>query len=95
MNLLLYAHRIYKSKSRREHEITTTTFIWESFTTIAIIIYERVNKQTSEIYIYIIWMLVSVYNIILIDILIKIDLKATYYALFIIKGNHIAWDFEG
>ena len=21
--------------------------------------------------------------------------KATYYPLFIIKGNHIAWDFEG
>ena len=21
--------------------------------------------------------------------------KAAYYALFIIKGNHIAWDFEG
>ena len=21
--------------------------------------------------------------------------KATYYALFTIKGNHIAWDFEG
>ena len=21
--------------------------------------------------------------------------KATYYAFFIIKGNHIAWDFKG
>ena len=40
-------------------------------------------------------MLVSLYDIILIDMLIKIDLKATYYALFIIKGNHIAWDLEG
>ena len=37
----------------------------------------------------------SLYNVIPIDILIKTGLRATYYALFIIEGNHIAWDFEG
>ena len=50
-----------------------------------------------EIYVYIsiIQMPVSLHDIILIDILIKIDLKATYYTLFIIKGNHIVSDYEG
>ena len=40
-------------------------------------------------------MLVCLYGIMPIDILIKTDLRATNYALFIIEGNHIVWDFEG
>ena len=55
----------------------------------------RANNQMREIYIFIIQMLVSSYDTLLIDILIKIDLKATHYALFIIKGDHKVWDFEG
>ena len=48
-----------------------------------------------EIYISIIQMLVNFYNFILIDILIKTDLKLHVTLWFIIKGNHIVQDFEG
>ena len=61
-----------------------------------LLLYNRDQISKQEKYIYIHYTnACSLYDIIPIDILIKADLKATYYTLFIIKGNHIAWDFEG
>ena len=67
----------------------------ERVSLLLLLLYNREQITKWEKYIYIHYTNACLYDIILIDILIKIDLKATYYALFIIKGNHKEQDFEG